>query len=68
MSGETTEECQAEADQILEQLSGGVIGNPIVSDESFGFHVEKDGKTLKVWVDRDPEGNGPGHLEIEELV
>ena len=24
-----------------------------------------DGKTRLAWVNRDPEGNGPGHLDIQ---
>ena len=33
---------------------------------SFGFTIKfKNGATKDVWVDMDPEGNGPGHLSIE---
>jgi len=39
------------------------FGSP--ADESFGFRVVKGKKKFNVWVSMDPEGNGPGHLEIE---
>jgi hypothetical protein len=42
----------------------GVIKTPDLS--SYGFKVESpDGETRNVWVECDPEGNGPGHLTIE---
>jgi hypothetical protein len=62
-------ETQYEADQIQNKL----IGFKIVGachDENhgyFGFVAQKGKKTLRVWVDRDPEGNGAGHLSIEEF-
>ena len=34
--------------------------------ESFGLKLKKGKETLSVWVDCDPEGNGPGHLHIED--
>ena len=33
---------------------------------SFGLKLRMPGKTVVAWVDCDPEGNGPGHLNIEE--
>jgi hypothetical protein len=39
-----------------------VLTNP--DSRSFGLHVVKNGQHYDVWVDRDPEGNGPGHLNI----
>ena len=38
---------------------------PLISS-SFGLTLRRGRKTLNVWVDCDPEGNGPGHLNIEE--
>jgi hypothetical protein len=38
------------------------------STDGFGLKVElPDGAFRNVWVERDPEGNGPGHLAIETL-
>lgn len=59
------------ADEIYKKLSGGRIANAIRSvaedgEESFGFLVERNGKTIQVWVDCDAEGNGPGWLQIQE--
>jgi hypothetical protein len=55
-----------EIEQIEKQLIGGTITAAIVSGESFGFEVKtRKGKKINVWVDCDPEGNGPGHLDIE---
>jgi len=62
------EEVTFEARQV-DTLSGGTIEHPVFDDtpgdESFGFRVVKGKKKFNVWVSRDPEGNGPGHLEIE---
>jgi hypothetical protein len=33
---------------------------------SFGLALRRGKERLNVWVDCDPEGNGPGHLQIEE--
>lgn len=57
--------------EIADKLVGAKIttalespGNDF-SDGSFGFAVKtKAGETLQVWVDMDPEGNGPGWLQI----
>ena len=59
------------ADEIYKKLSGGRITNAIRSEnddgeESFGFLVERNGKTIQVWVDCDAEVNGPGWLKICE--
>ena len=59
---------EAETKQIREKLLGGTITKVITTKEgSFGFTVRNQGKTLDIWVDADPEGNGPGHLEIAEI-
>ena len=62
---------ERQADIISQQLVGGCILNAFVSPEAqlgqqhFGFSVQtKTGKTLSVWVLSDPEGNGPGFLDI----
>lgn len=56
-------------------LIGGVItailqtkgGTGIVGElPGFGLQVRVGATTYNVWVDCDPEGNGPGHLEIEK--
>ncbi len=50
------------------QLVGGVIEAVLETppiEPGFGLRVRKGGTTFHVWVDCDPEGNGPGHLEIE---
>lgn len=52
----------------IEQLIGFTITSPMEDpdQEYFGFQCKK-GKTVKnVWVNCDPEGNGPGHLNIED--
>ena len=35
-------------------------------DKSFGLTLRRGSDRLTVWVDCDPEGKGPGHLNIEE--
>lgn len=63
---------QACLDRLLPQLVGLTITGGAVDDtgEFWGFTVEgkQGGKTVKkvVFVLCDPEGNGPGWLEIEE--
>ncbi len=61
------------ANQIFTQLKGFTIGSPIVTPDDeehermFGFQVTRgDGMVRQVWVLRDPEGNGPGWLDIED--
>ena len=53
---------------IVDKLKGGVILDAIADNdrETFGFLVKRDGEEIPVWVDRDPEGNGPGWLDIAE--
>ena len=58
---------QHEINQIKNQLIGATILCPIEDGEFFGFLVATEsGQNLKVWVDRDAEGNGCGHLTIEK--
>jgi hypothetical protein len=56
----------------LKKLVGGKITGVIRSgkigdrETFYGFEVEHpDGKKQSVWIQQDPEGNGPGHLNIE---
>jgi hypothetical protein len=63
---------QACLDRLVPELVGLTITGGAVDDtgEFWGFTVEgtKGGKTVKkvVFVLCDPEGNGPGFLEIED--
>jgi hypothetical protein len=36
------------------------------NEEYWGFKVKVRKQTYMVWVDRDTEGNGPGHLKVEK--
>ena len=63
------------AAEQLKALVGFKIVDTVISDdnESYGFIVQSPtvrGHTKKkvCWVDCDPEGNGPGWLQIEEMV
>ena len=62
-----TTNCQFQAKEINEKLSGATIVNATIDSngETFGFIVERNGKTFNVWVDCDAEGNGPGWLAID---
>jgi len=58
----------------LKKLIGYTIVDTVVTedDSSYGFIVERDphGKPIErrvIWVDCDPEGNGPGWLSIGEI-
>jgi hypothetical protein len=63
-------ETDYEVEQITEKLIGfkiiGAVQSPC--SEYFGLHLRKGRKDIKVWVDRDPEGNGAGHLSIESAL
>ena len=69
---EQSEFVEACLDRLVPQLVGMTITGGAVdeSGEYWGFVVEgkKQGKTVKkvVFVNCDPEGNGPGFLEIED--
>jgi hypothetical protein len=62
------EEAKYEAEEIREKLIGfKIVGTAYDEDnQSFGFVAQKGKKKYVVWVDRDPEGNGCGHLSIED--
>ncbi len=67
-----TEHVKACLERLIPQLVGCTITGGAVDDtgEFWGFTVEgkKQGKVVKkvVFVLQDPEGNGPGFLEIED--
>lgn len=57
----------------LEQLVGGtVLGvaatsmDPLDRDRCSALIIEKDGEKKTCWIMCDPEGNGPGWLDIED--
>ena len=55
--------------QNANQLLNGVIEAVITTtpDDSmpgFGLQVRRGKQLFNVWVDCDPEGNGPGHLNV----
>lgn len=70
MSAFTDRMCE----KIKDKLSGSAIRNPITDGEYFGFEIVRKAKgrgnydVVQVWVDCDPEGNGPGFLNISDGV
>jgi len=48
------------------RLVGFAVEGVCHTDASFGLTLRRGRDRLTVWVDCDPEGNGPGHLNIEE--
>ena len=55
--------------QNAHQLLNGVIEAVITTKPDnnmpgFGLQVRRGKQLFNVWVDCDPEGNGPGHLNI----
>ena len=58
---------EAEVEQAKQLVGFTVEGVCHTNDfESFGLTLRRGKHRLTVWVDCDPEGNGPGHLSIEE--
>ena len=56
------------AEEINKRLVGGKITDVVVTpdNDAFGFIVKRPKEpALVCWVDCDPEGNGPGFLNIE---
>ena len=53
----------------LIKLVGARITQIIETPEKdfFGFTIKNHGKEYNVWVLKDPEGNGEGFLEIDEI-
>jgi len=49
-------------------LSGAVITGSCfdVDSDSFGFTIERFNKKKIVWIQKDPENNGPGTLVLME--
>lgn len=59
-------EVEHEVKQAGKLVEGRIIRVIFTEDKSaWGFIVWKDGAQYVVWVDADPEGNGPGHLDIQ---
>ena len=56
------------AADLLKPLVGyKILATTITPDSSsYGFVVEKGKSRKTCWVDCDPEGNGPGWLQIED--
>lgn len=56
-------------EKINESLVGGTITGALITEDSegFGLRVVTKKGTFQVWVDRDPESNGPGWLAIEPV-
>jgi len=64
-------DAQSYIESVIDTIGGGVIINSLIDDSDptmpfIGFRVKKGRKVFNVWVLRDPEGNGSGHLEIEK--
>lgn len=58
----------------LQQLVNSTImsveddGGRDTRDRLYGLRIRKaDGTEVIAWILRDPEGNGPGHLDVEEV-
>lgn len=53
-----------------EVLRGGTIMNVFTdsNDEFWGIQVLTKDKVYAVWINRDPEGNGPGSIEVMEDI
>jgi len=66
------EDVKYAADQLKALVGWRIVATMVTEDgESYGFVVERDphGKPIerkKCWVDCDPEGNGPGWIQIED--
>jgi len=61
-------EIEWEVLQIEEYLTDGRIIAAVASTdgESFGILIERKGMEIVAWIERDPEGNGPGHIALQE--
>jgi hypothetical protein len=54
------------ANELKKLVGGTIVATTITEDkESYGFVVERKGKRTTCWVDCDPEGNGPGWIQME---
>lgn len=57
-----------QAQKASELIGGTVVG--VFTDpngEYWGVDVLHNGTTLHIWVNCDPEGNGPGAFDIESI-
>ena len=65
----TEQNCKYMAEEISEKLVGCRIMSALLSEDSESFGLLLAGKKgpIQVWVNCDPEGNGPGWLSIEEV-
>jgi hypothetical protein len=60
--------------EYLEQLLGHTVIRVVKAKDSeytegsYGLVLECNGKKKQAWIDQDPEGNGPGHLDIEDVI
>jgi len=58
--------------QHLMPLVGGVVTQILIDDvpelgeTCYGLRIKKDGRNYDCFIMCDPEGNGPGHLEIHK--
>ncbi len=61
-----THNAEYQVEKVIPSLIGGKITEAFTDEakEFFGFTVKVKGKTLKVWVDGDEEGNYCGALKI----
>jgi hypothetical protein len=64
-----SEDVEYAADNVVGPLVGFKITGVALDkeNESYGLVIER-GKSKKIaWVDCDPEGNGPGWLQVEDV-
>lgn len=60
-------EAQAEIENAKRLVTGRIIGFIEDGQGYWGIQVKlPTGKCFDVWINCDPEGNGPGHLDIQE--
>ena len=57
----------------LRPIMGGTIEGLAVDEETYALpcyalRVTNGGKSYDLWILADPEGNGPGHLSVEEVA
>lgn len=59
-------DAQAFIDMILPEIVGKTIASAIKDEDGkhWGFIAKGDGEQKQVWVLCDPEGNGPGFLDV----
>lgn len=64
-----SEDVEYAADNVVNPLVGFKITGAALDkeNESYGLVLEKGKKKKIAWVDCDPEGNGPGWLQVEDV-